>query len=71
MTQTYDFLQDLLQTMPHNPPYHTEIEMPTLPPSQTIPTWPSWPEVHEKQREAFRQNVRTVTPFPKEELRQP
>ena len=37
--------------MPHNPPYHTEVELPPLPAVGAPVVWPDWPEV--PKRDSF------------------
>ena len=60
VSQTYDFIHDLLSVMPHNPPYNTEVYMPPVPESVHRPTWPNWPEIAADRRENFLQNVRNA-----------
>lgn len=51
--QTCAYLHGMLQTMPHNPPYHTEVDLPTLPSRVSSMAWPSWPEVLDSKRDSF------------------
>ena len=51
--QLCDFLHGLLQKMPHEPPYHTEIPFPDLPADPASQSWPDWPEVPADQRDSF------------------
>ena len=44
--------------MPHDPPYHTEILLPTLPEDLPIRPWPTWDEVPPEKQEKYIQNVR-------------
>ena len=60
VSQTYDFVHDLLSVMPHNPPYNTEVCMPPVTESPTKPAWPNWPEIAQDRRENFLQNVRNA-----------
>lgn len=57
---TCTYLHDMLKTMPHNPPFHTDFLAPPLPAKQDQPDWPNWPEVEESRRDAFVQHVRYV-----------
>lgn len=59
-TVTYDFVLNWLQTISHNPPYHNEVEMPTLPDNPHAPVWPSWPELDTTQRGPFLTKVRNA-----------
>ena len=51
----------MLQNMSHDPPYHTEVEMPALPDSDHAVQWPDWPEVPADKRESFLIQVRNAT----------
>lgn len=47
--------------LPHNPPCHTEIDIPTIPATAPKPEWPAWPEISLPQRESFSRMVRNHT----------
>ena len=55
---TYTYIHDMLKTMPHNPPFHTDFALPELPSQNDPPPWPNWPEVTASKRDAFVQHVR-------------
>ena len=59
--QMCDFLHGLLQNMPHEPPYHTEIPLPDLPADTAPNPWPVWPEVPADQRDSFLVLIRNAT----------
>lgn len=46
--------------MPHDPPYHNEIQMPPPPEINPAQEWPAWDEVHPAKQEKFLQNVRNA-----------
>ena len=48
----------MLKNMPHDPPFHNEIEIPPLPENLTTPAWPALPEIPSDKQEAFVQHVR-------------
>ena len=55
---TYGIIHDMLKTMPHDLPFHTDILIPPLPQNPTPPPWPNWPEVNRSKADAFIQHVR-------------
>lgn len=55
---TYSYIHQMLKTMPHNPPFHTDFLAPEIPPQPDPPPWPNWPEVTASKRDAFVQHVR-------------
>lgn len=55
---TTTVLHKMLQTMPHDPPFHNEIEVPELPSDLVTPPWPGLSEVPPDKQEAFTQHVR-------------
>ena len=38
-------------TLPHNPPYNTDLEIPDIPTGHEVPDWPAWPEIMIHKRE--------------------
>ena len=48
----------MLKSMPHDPPFHTEIVAPSLPAELSTPEWPALPEVPSIKQDAFIQHVR-------------
>lgn len=45
-------------TLPHNPPYNTDLEIPDIPTGHEVPDWPAWPEIMIHKRETFARSVR-------------
>lgn len=62
-------MRDIILTIPHNPPYHTEIEMPALPKPDVLVPWPGWKEVTFESQEAFLMSCE-VCPVSQKEIRQ-
>lgn len=56
--ETYQYLQELVLTIPHNPPFHNEILPLTIPQRNEAPPWPNWPEITMSKREKFTQHIR-------------
>ena len=56
--ETYQYLKDLVLTIPHNPPFHNEILPLPIVPRDDRPPWPNWPEVSMSKREKFTQHIR-------------
>lgn len=54
----YKWMHEIVLTMPNNPPYHTDIELPAIPSHPNRPTWPDWPEITLSKREQFSRQVR-------------
>lgn len=57
---TYTYLEAMLMNMPHDPPYHTEILPPPLPPDLPHRPWPTWEEIPPQKNEKFLQNMRNA-----------
>lgn len=57
-TEVYAWIQGTLLTLPHNPPYHTDIELSMVPSTAPKPDWPDWPEVNLHKRENVSRLVR-------------
>lgn len=57
-TETYKYMQELVLTIPHNPPFHNEILPLPISTNEQSPTWPEWPEVAMNKREKFTQHIR-------------
>ena len=55
---TYDYVHNMLKTMPHDPPFHTEIVAPPLPQNLTTPVWSDLPEIPEEKQDAFIKHLR-------------
>lgn len=53
-----NWLEKIMLTLPHNPPYCTDLEIPVIPTGHDIPAWPAWPEIVLHKREAFARSVR-------------
>lgn len=56
--ETYRYLQDLVLTISHNPPFHNEILPLTISLKENSPPWPEWPEIAIHKREKFTQHIR-------------
>ena len=56
--ETYSTLHTMLKTMPHDPPFNTDVLLPSLPQNVSPPPWPQWPEVDRNKADAFLQHVR-------------
>ena len=56
--ETYRYMQDLVMTINHNPPFHNEIVPLPIPTRLDPPPWPNWPEIAMQKREKITQHVR-------------
>ena len=57
-TSRYQYLKDLVLTIPHNPPFHNEILPLPIISRDDRPPWPNWPEIPMSKREKFTQHIR-------------
>ena len=57
-TSRYQYLKDLVLTIPHNPPFHNEILPLPIVSRDDRPPWPNWPEIPMSKREKFTQHIR-------------
>ena len=56
--ETYQYLQELVLTISHNPPFHNETLPLPIPLRDDAPQWPNWPEIAVSKREKFTQHIR-------------
>ena len=59
-TETMQYLQDLIVQMPHDPPFHNEVQVLPIPERDNKPAWPEWPEIPPHKREKFTQHIRCI-----------